>query len=320
MALTFDDVVSAAERLKGIANRTPVLTSRTLDERLGARVFLKAESFQRVGAFKFRGAYNALSRLDDQARSRGVLTFSSGNHAQAIALAGRLLGVPTVIVMPYDAPAVKVEATRGYGGDVVLYHRDETTREALGDRLADERGLTIVHPYDNDHVIAGQGTAAKELIEETGELDLLLAPIGGGGLLAGTALSARALSPSCRVIGVEPAAGDDAARSFRSGTIQTVRDPITIADGARTPCIGERNFAIIRRDVDDIVTVEDGPLVPALRFLWERLKIVIEPTAALPVAALLEGIVAVRPGERVGVVLSGGNADIAQVGAWFARG
>lgn len=319
MAATYDDVVSAAKRLEGVAHRTPVLTSRTLDERLGARVFFKAECFQRVGAFKFRGAYNTLSRLDGPARHRGVLTFSSGNHAQAIALAGRLLDIPTVIVMPYDAPAIKVEGTRGYGGEVVLYHRDETTREELGKRLADDRGLTIVHPYDHDHVIAGQGTAAKELIEETGELDVLLMPIGGGGLLAGSALSARALSPACRVIGVEPAAGDDAARSLRTGTIQTGRDPVTIADGARTPCIGERNFAIIRRDVADIVTVEDGPLIPALRFLWERMKLVIEPTAALPVAALLEGIVPVQPGERVGVILSGGNADIAQVGAWFAH-
>ncbi|MCW5941141.1 MAG: threo-3-hydroxy-L-aspartate ammonia-lyase [Fimbriimonadaceae bacterium] len=320
MPVTYDDVVSAAERLCGVAAQTPVFTSRTLDGRLGAHVFFKAESFQRVGAFKFRGAYNTLSRLDDRARRNGVLTFSSGNHAQAVALAGRLLNIPTVIVMPFDAPAVKVEGTRGYGGEVVLYHRDETTREALGQRLAEERGLTVVHPYDHDHVIAGQGTVAKELIEEVGELDLLLAPVGGGGLLAGSALSARALSPRCRVIGVEPAAGDDAARSFRSGTIQTSLDPVTIADGARTPCIGERNFAIIRRDVSDIVTVEDGPLLPALRFLWERMKLVIEPTAALPVAALLEGIVSVRAGQRVGVILSGGNVDLAQMGDLFAHG
>lgn len=311
--MSFDDVCSAAERLAGVSHRTPVFTSRTLDERVGGQVFVKAENLQRVGAFKFRGAYNALSRLD---RPAGVLTFSSGNHAQAVALAGRLLGIPVVVVMPDDAPAVKVDGTRGYGAEVILYHRDEISREALGARLSEERGLTVVHPYDHAHIIAGQGTAAKELIEEVGPLDLLLTPVGGGGLLAGSALSAHALCPEARVIGVEPAGADDAARSFASGSIQRCDDPQTIADGARTPFVGKLNFQIFQQHVADIVTQDDDALIRAMRFVWERMKLLIEPTAALPFAALLDGRVLSR-GLRVGVIASGGNMDPVAVGRLF---
>ncbi len=311
--MSFDDVCSAAERLAGVAHRTPVFTSRTLDERVGGQVFVKAENLQRVGAFKFRGAYNALSRLD---RPAGVLTFSSGNHAQAVALAGRLLGIPVVVVMPDDAPAVKVDGTRGYGAEVILYHRDEISREALGARLSEERGLTVVHPYDHAHIIAGQGTAARELIEEVGPLDLLLTPVGGGGLLAGSALSAHALCPEARVIGVEPAGADDAARSFTSGSIQRCDDPQTIADGARTPFVGKLNFQVFQQHVTDIVTQDDDALIRAMRFVWERMKLLIEPTAALPFAALLGGRVPGR-GLRVGVIASGGNMDPVAVGRLF---
>jgi threo-3-hydroxy-L-aspartate ammonia-lyase len=288
-----------------------------VDERTGARVFFKCENLQRAGAFKFRGAYNALSQLTPEERSRGVLTFSSGNHAQAIALAGRLLGVPTSIVMPADAPAVKLTATRGYGGEVITYDRAKESREELGRRLAAERGLVVIPPYDHAHVIAGQGTAARELLEDVGPLDLLLAPCGGGGLLSGTALSARALSPGCRVIGVEPERADDATRSFRTRTLHTVTNPDTIADGARTPSLGTLTFPLVLHNVDDMVTVSDDAIVRAMRVLWERMKLVVEPTGALAAAALLEGEVEAR-GSRVGVILSGGNVDLAAVGALFA--
>jgi threo-3-hydroxy-L-aspartate ammonia-lyase len=304
--------------LRGVAHRTPVLTSRTVDERTGARVFFKCENLQRAGAFKFRGAYNALAQLDAGARARGVLSFSSGNHAQAIALAGRLLGVPTCIVMPMDAPAVKLTATRGYGGEVITYDRARESREELGRRLAGERGLSVIPPYDHAHVIAGQGTAARELIEDAFPLELLLAPCGGGGLLSGTALSARALLPNCQVVGVEPERADDATRSFRTRTLQTVTNPDTIADGARTPSLGSLTFPLVLQNVDDMVTVSDEAIVRAMRVLWERMKLVVEPTGALAAAALLEGVVAAR-GLRVGVILSGGNVDLASVGALFAR-
>ena len=309
-AVTYDDVVAAASRLAGRAHRTPVVTSRTVDARTGATVFFKCENLQRAGAFKFRGAYNALSRLSVEESRNGVLTYSSGNHAQAVALAGRLLGVPTTIVMPQDAPAVKLEATRGYGGLVVTYDKHRESREELGARLAKERGLHVVPPYDHPHVIAGQGTAAKELFEEIGPLDLLLVPCGGGGLLSGCAISARALSPGCRVIGVEPAAADDATRSFKTGTLHSVTNPETIADGARTPSLGKLTFPLIRHYVHDMVTVDDDALLRAMFFLWERTKVVVEPTGALGAAALLEGIVDAK-GARVGVVLSGGNIDLA---------
>ena len=316
--VTYDDVAKAAATLKGVAHRTPFVTSRTADDRTGARVFFKCENFQRAGAFKFRGAYNALFQLDDAQKRRGVLTFSSGNHAQAIALAGRLLGVPTTIVMPQDAPAVKLRATREYGGEVVTYDRQVESREDLGARLASERGLHVVPPYDHAGVIAGQGTAAKELIEDAGPLDILLVPCGGGGLLSGSALSASALSKGCRVIGVEPEAGDDATRSFKTGTLHTVTNPDTIADGARTPSLGKLTFPLVRRYVHDMVTVDDKALLRAMFFLWERLKLVVEPTGALAAAALLEGRLEAK-GARVGVILSGGNVDLAAMAPFFSN-
>jgi threo-3-hydroxy-L-aspartate ammonia-lyase len=313
---TYADVEDAARQIAGAAHRTPVATSRSVNARTGAEVFFKCENLQRAGAFKFRGAYNALSRLTDEERRHGVVTFSSGNHAQAVALAGQVLGIPRVIVMPSDAPTVKRQATEGYGGEVVLYDRDREDREAIGKRLAAERGLTLIPPYDHPHIIAGQGTAAKELIDDVGSLDYLLTPCGGGGLLSGSALSATALSPGCRVVGVEPAAGDDGGRSFRNGTIQRVDNPKTIADGARTPSLGQLTFAVIRERVHDMTAVEDEALLHAMFYLWERLKLIVEPTGALAAAALLEGAIDAR-GKRVGVILSGGNVDLSQAGDWL---
>ena len=301
---------AAAARLEGVANRTPVMKSRVVDERVGARVFFKCENFQRVGAFKFRGAYNAMSRLPDEQRERGVLAYSSGNHAQAVALAGRLLRIRTTIVMPEDAPGVKLAATRGYGAEVVTYDRSETTREELGAEISRERGLSVVPPYDHPDVIAGQGTTAKELFEETGPLDLLLVCCGGGGLLSGCAIAARALSPGCRVVGVEPERADDATRSFRTGTLHRIKDPDTVADGVRTPSLGEYTFPLVLRHVDEMVTVAEEAILRATFFMWERMKIVVEPTGALAAAALFEGSVVAEPGPRIGVVVSGGNVDL----------
>jgi threonine dehydratase len=314
---TFADVESAAKQIAGVAHRTPVATSRTIDARTGATMFFKCENLQRAGAFKFRGAYNALSRLAADERRRGVVTFSSGNHAQAIALAGHVLDIPRVIVMPSDAPAVKRIATEGYGGEVVVYDRDNEDREAIGRRLSAERGLTIIPPYDHPHIIAGQGTAARELFEETGALDFLFVPCGGGGLLSGSALAARGMAPRCRVIGVEPAAGDDATRSFRTRQLQTVRNPKTVADGARTPSLGALTFPLVLEHVSDMATVDDPALLRTMFYLWERMKLIVEPTGALGAAAALEGTTAIR-GARVGVILSGGNVDLAQVSEWFA--
>jgi threo-3-hydroxy-L-aspartate ammonia-lyase len=317
MALpTFEDIESAARQIAGSAHKTPVVTSRSVDARTGAQVFFKCENLQRAGAFKFRGAYNALSRLSNDERHRGVVTFSSGNHAQAIALAGQLLGVPRVIVMPSDAPEVKRTATEGYGGEVVQYDRDREDREEIGKRLARDRGLTLIPPYDHPHIIAGQGTSARELIEETGPLDYLFAPCGGGGLLSGTALAATAMSPGCRVIGVEPAEGDDATRSFKTKTLQTVKNPKTVADGARTPSLGSLTFQIVMTHVSDMTTVDDPALLKAMFFLWERLKLVVEPTGALGAAAVLSAGTPIR-GKRVGVILSGGNVDLTQVSEWL---
>jgi threo-3-hydroxy-L-aspartate ammonia-lyase len=313
---TYDDVAGAARQIAGAAHRTPVMTSRTVNRRTSAEVFFKCENLQRGGAFKFRGAYNALSRLTPDERRRGVVTFSSGNHAQAIALAGQVLDIPRVIVMPSDAPSVKRIATEGYGGEVVLYDRDREDREAIGRRLAHDRGLALIPPYDHPHIIAGQGTAARELLEETGALDLLFVPCGGGGLLSGSALAARALAPSCRVIGVEPAAGDDATRSFRTRQLQTVHNPKTVADGARTPSLGSLTFPLVLEHVSDMTTVDDPTLLRTMFFLWERLKLVVEPTGALAAAAALEGSIPIR-GARVGVILSGGNVDLSQVSAWL---
>ena len=310
-------ITRAAARIAGAAHRTPVMTSRTADARTGATLFFKCENLQRVGAFKFRGAYNAIAALDADQRGRGAVAFSSGNHAQAMALAGRLQGAPVVIVMPEDAPAAKIAATRGYGAEVVLYDRYTADREALGRSIAEARGLALIPPYDHPEVIAGQGTAAQELIEETGPLDLLLVCLGGGGLLAGSALAAEALSPNCRVIGVEPEAGNDGQRSFRSGAIVHIPVPRTIADGAQTQHLGTLTFPIIQRLVSDVVTVPDAALVDAMRFFAERMRIVVEPTGCLAAAAALSGAVDVR-GRRVGVLVTGGNVDRARFAALLA--
>jgi threonine dehydratase len=307
---TFDSVRSAAERIKGVAHRTPVLTSRTLDDVVGARVFLKCENFQRVGAFKFRGAYNALAQLDAGARRAGVLAYSSGNHAQAVALAGRILGMRTTIIMPNNAPAAKLAATRGYGAEVILYDPAEVTREALAAQYKEERGMIVIPPYDHVDVVAGQGTAALELIEEVGPLDALLVPCGGGGLLSGSALAAKGMSKDCRVIGVEPELADDATRSFRTGQLNTVRNPATIADGLRTPSLGTITFPLVRSYVDDMVTVSESAIVDAMRFIWTRLKLVVEPSGAVALAPLLADTSA-KYGARVGIIVSGGNVDIA---------
>jgi threonine dehydratase len=309
LPVTYADVEAAAARLAGHAHRTPVLTSRTVDARVGAEAFFKCENFQRAGAFKFRGAYNALSQLSDEQKRRGVLTYSSGNHAQAIALAGQLLGIATTIVMPDDAPPVKLAATRGYGADVITYDKNESTREALGAKIAAERGLTVIPPYDHPHVVAGQGTAAKELIEDIGRLDWLLVPCGGAGLLSGCAIAAAHLSPGCKVVGVEPEAGDDATRSFRTRRLQTVHNPETIADGARTPSLGKITFPLVLAYVHDMMTVGDRELLDSMLYLWERMKIVVEPTGALGAAGMFKGNLGLA-GQRVGVIVSGGNADL----------
>jgi threo-3-hydroxy-L-aspartate ammonia-lyase len=306
---SYEDVAAAAKRIEGTAHRTPVLTSRTVDDELGARVFFKCENFQRMGAFKFRGAFNAMSCLDSQQREAGVVTFSSGNHAQAIALSAKLLGVSATIVMPQDAPVGKVVATKGYGGNVVIYDRYKEDREAIGKRLAEENGLTLIPPYDHPHVIAGQGTAAKELFDKVGELDTLFVCLGGGGLLAGSALSTRALSPGCKVYGVEPEAGNDGQQSFRSGSIVHIDTPQTIADGAQTQHLGKFTFEIIRRDVDDIVTVSDEALIDCMRFFASRMKMIVEPTGCLGFAAARK-LKAELKGQRVGVIVSGGNVDM----------
>jgi threonine dehydratase len=306
--VSFDDIARAHERIKPQAKRTPVMTSATVDGLTGARVFFKCENFQRMGAFKFRGGFNALSQLDEDARKRGVVAFSSGNHAQAIALSGKLLGIKTVIVMPHDAPQVKLEATRGYGAEVVQYIKHED-RETLAAKLAAERGLTLIPPFDHPHIIAGQGTAAKELLEDAGPLDLLLVPCGGGGLLSGSSIAAKHLAPECRVIGVEPAAGDDATQSFVKKRLVTIAVPDTIADGARTPSLGKLTFPIVLRYVDDMLTVTDAELTRAMFFLWERMKILVEPTGALAACALLEKKLKLEK-LRIGVILSGGNVDL----------
>ena len=317
MLPTYADVEAAARRLHGHAHRTPVMTSRTADETSGASLFFKCENFQRMGAFKFRGAFNALSLLEPAARARGVIAFSSGNHAQAVALAARILGVHATIVMPQDAPLSKMQATRGYGGDVVTYDRYREDREDIAQRLAAERGAAIIPPFDHPDVIAGQGTAAPELFEQAGPLDSLFVCLGGGGLLAGSILSARALSPHCKVYGVEPEAGNDGQRSLSEGRIVRIEVPRTIADGAQTQALGRYTFEIIRRDAADILTVSDAELIDCMRFFANRLKIVVEPTGCLgfgAVRALGDGL----RGQRVGVIVSGGNVDAARYGALLA--
>ncbi|WP_371785885.1 threo-3-hydroxy-L-aspartate ammonia-lyase [Streptosporangium subroseum] len=306
---TYDDVQSAAARIASHAHRTPVLRSRRINEDLGADVVFKCENFQRMGAFKFRGAFNALSRFTAEQRRAGVVAYSSGNHAQAIALAARLLDIPATIVMPHDAPVAKVAATKGYGGQVVAYDRYTEDREEIGRALAADRGLTLIPPYDHHHVIAGQGTAARELFDEVGDLDALFVPLGGGGLLSGTALSAKALSPGCELYGVEPEAGNDGQQSLRQGAIVHIDTPKTIADGAQTQHLGTHTFDIIRRDVNDILTVTDAELVECMRIFGSVMKIVVEPTGCLGFAAVRKLAAQLR-GRRIGVIVSGGNIDL----------
>ncbi|KRD54933.1 serine dehydratase [Acidovorax sp. Root275] len=311
---TYDDVVAAAGRIAGHAHRTPVLTSRTINAEWGAQVFFKCENLQRMGAFKFRGAFNALAQFDAAQRKAGVVAFSSGNHAQGIALAARELGIPATIVMPQDAPAAKVAATQGYGANVVFYDRYTQDREQITRDLAERNGLTLIPPYDHADVLTGQGTAAKELFEEVGPLDAFFVCLGGGGLLSGSALATRALSPHTKLYGVEPAAGNDGQQSFRSGAIVHIDTPQTIADGAQTQHLGNITFPIIRRDVDDILTVTDEQLVDGMRFFAERMKLIVEPTGCLGFAAAR----AMRDelkGQRVGVLISGGNVDLARFSA-----
>lgn len=313
----YNDVVAAAQRIEGYANRTPVLTSRTVNDAFSAEVFFKCENYQRMGAFKFRGAMNALSQFTPEQRAAGVVTFSSGNHAQAIALAAKLLNIPATIVMPHDAPAAKVAATKGYGGNVVVYNRYTEDREQIGRELATKHGLTLIPPYDHPHVIAGQGTAAKELIEEVGPLDVLYVCLGGGGLLSGSALAARHLSPECRIYGVEPEAGNDGQQSFRSGSIVHIDTPKTIADGAQTQHLGQYTFPLIQKHVDDILTVSDQELIDSMIFFAERMKMVVEPTGCLGFAAARANKERLH-GKRVGIIISGGNVDISRYSEFLA--
>ena len=306
----FEDVQAAAARLQGHAHRTPVLRSSTIDALLGAQLFFKCENFQRMGAFKFRGGFNALAAFTPEQKKRGAIAFSSGNHAQAVALAAKLLGMPAAIVMPHDAPAAKMAATRGYGAEVILYDRFKEDRELITRKLAEERGMTLIPPFDHPHVIAGQGTAAKELFEDVGELDHFFVCLGGGGLLSGSALSARALSPNCRIYGVEPKAGDDGQQSFRKGERVKIDVPKTIADGAQTQQLGEITFGVIKRDVTDIFTATDEQLIESMRFYAERMKMVVEPTGALSLAGARHAGIDLK-GARVGILISGGNVDLA---------
>ncbi|TQO10049.1 UNVERIFIED_ORG: L-threonine ammonia-lyase [Citrobacter freundii] len=313
----YNDVAAAAERIADYANKTPVMTSRTVNDEFGAEVFFKCENFQRMGAFKFRGAMNALRQFTPEQRATGVVTFSSGNHAQAIALSAKLLGIPATIIMPHDAPAAKVAATKGYGGNVVIYDRYTEDREKIGRELAEKQGLTLIPPYDHPHVIAGQGTATKELIEEVGQLDVLFVCLGGGGLLSGSSLAARHLSPDCIIYGVEPEAGNDGQQSFRSGKIVHIDTPKTIADGAQTQHLGNITFPIIQQNVHDILTVSDDELVASMKFIAERMKIVVEPTGCLGFAAARARKAELR-GKKIGIIISGGNVDISRYSEFLA--
>lgn len=306
----------ACQRVAGAAHRTAVVRSRQLDEASGAHVFLKCENFQRIGAFKFRGAWNFMGALSAEQRARGIVTYSSGNHAQAAALSSRLYGVPCTVAMPSFAPAAKRAATAGYGATVLHYDELGETREGLAERLSREHGYTLMAPFDHPEIVAGQGTAAAELLDDAGPLDAILAPVGGGGLLSGTGLAAAIDGRGTRIIGVEPATGDDAGRSFRTGVLQCADQPDTICDGARTPMLSDLTFALVQRYAHEFVHCSDREVVQAMRFLWERTKLVVEPTGALAVAALLSGRVRL-PAQRVGVILSGGNVDVAQAAAWF---
>jgi threonine dehydratase len=314
LSINHADIQAAAARLDGVAHRTPVATSHTANERTGAQLFFKCENLQRMGAFKFRGAYNALSQFTPEQRRAGVVAFSSGNHAQAVALSSRLLGIPATILMPTDAPQMKIDATRGYAAKVQLFDRYKEDREAIGRKLADERGMTLIPPFDHPHVMAGQGTAALELIDEIGTLDVLLVCVGGGGLISGCAVAAKHALPQCRVIGVEPEAGNDVQQSLRRGEVVHIDVPRTIADGAQTQAPGRFTFPVIQALVDDVLTVTDQQLVSTMRFFAERMKMVVEPTGCLAAAAVLEGVLDVR-GKKVGVILSGGNIDVTRYAA-----
>lgn len=316
--VTFDDVLSASRRIENVAHQTPVVTSRLLDDACGNRMFLKCENLQRAGAFKFRGAYNAVSRLSRDEKARGIITFSSGNHAQAIALVAGILDVHATVVMPQNAPALKREATQSYGAEVILYDPANADRESIAREMAGKHGYTVIPPFDHPHIIAGQGTAAVELFHEGGLLDYLFVPCGGGGLLSGCAIAAKHLAPECQVIGVEPAAGDDATRSFHSGVLQTVSNPDTIADGARTRSLGDLTFPLIRQYVDEMLTVTDDDLVRTMHFVWTRMKLIVEPTGVLGLAALFNRRYEVE-GKKIGVILSGGNVDLAEAVRRFER-
>ncbi len=314
LPIHFNDIAEACHRLKDIAHHTPVMTSVTADRMTGTKLFFKCENLQRVGAFKFRGAYNAIAQFSSAQLKTGVVAFSSGNHAQATALAARMLGTKSVILMPSDAPQIKVAATKGYGGEVVFYNRYTDDREAIGMRIAQEHSMTLIPSYNHPHVIAGQGTLAKEFFEDVGVLDVLLTPVGGGGLLSGCALAAKTLNPQCRVIGVEPETGNDGQQSFRSGKIVHIDTPATIADGAQTQQLGEMPFAIIREYVDDMLTVTDAEIIETMKFLAGRMKIIVEPTGCLAAAAVLARKINVSS-KTVGIVLSGGNIDLLRFAA-----
>ena len=309
LPITYSDIVAAHQRIAGVVHRTPILTSKTADDAVQARLFFKCENFQRAGAFKLRGAYNALVQLSPEQKAAGVVAYSSGNHAQAVGLAAKLLGIKSVIVMPSDAPAAKMAATRDFGGEIVLYDRYREDREELASHLAEERSLTLVPPFDHPHVMAGQGTTAKEMFEDTDRLDVVLVPLGGGGLLSGCAVTARALNPKCTVIGVEPEAGNDGERSFRTGSIVHIDVPATIADGAQTQHLGRHTFPVILDLVDDVITVSDADLIETMRFFASRMKIIAEPTGCLGAAAVIQRRIGVT-GKSVGVVISGGNIDM----------
>ena len=315
---TYADVERAAQTLAGVAHRTPVLTSSTLNQSLGAQVFFKAEPLQRIGAFKFRGAYNALANLTPDQKKAGVVAYSSGNHAQAVALSGKLLGIHTTIIMPLDAPASKRAATEGYGATVVTYDRYVQKRDEIAARLAKEHGFTVIPPFNHRDVIAGQGTAGKELFEDVGPLDALLVCLGGGGLTSGCALAAQALSPGCKVYGVEPEAGNDAQQSLRAGKIIEIAQPRSIADGAVTTALGDLTFGVMQQLVEDVLTVSDEQLIQTMRWFAERMKLVVEPTGCLAAAAVMQGVFPIVPGARIGVILSGGNVDIAAYGKLLA--
>lgn len=314
----YEKIVAAAGRLDGVAHKTPVLTSRLLDEHTGNQVFLKCENFQRMGAFKFRGAYNAIKCLTAEQLQKGVITFSSGNHAQAVALSGQILGTAITVIVPDDAPAVKLAAAKDYGATIITYNRATTSREEVAESLISQHGYTLIPPFDHEDVIAGQGTAAKELIDEVKDLDYIFVQVGGGGLISGSAVCAKQLLPKCQVFGVEPELADDATRSFKSGELQSVNNSQTIADGLRSTCIGKITFPLIQKYVDDMVTVSEEEIIRTMEFLWTRLKIVVEPSGAVSLAPIFNRKLPIS-GKRIGVILSGGNADISQVGKLFAE-